>query len=291
MFWTGFRKHLVNGMISLKSENELQILREANQIVARVLDRLAEMCHPGITTKRLDEECERIIEKYGAKPAFKGYEGFPNSLCISINEEIVHGIPSNRKLREGDIVSCDVGVIYHDYYGDSARTFAVGEISDQAGKLLEVTRESLFRGILKARVGNRLYDISHEIQSHVESHNLSVVRMFVGHGIGRNLHEPPQIPNYGRPGRGVRLKEGMVFALEPMVNIGHYGVKILGDGWTAVTEDGSLSAHFEHTVAVRNGMPDILSISKEDKVFWESILKHEMELENESQSVGKENLR
>ncbi|MBN1552727.1 type I methionyl aminopeptidase, partial [bacterium] len=228
-------------------------------IVAELLRMLRDEIQPGLTTLHLNNLCERYIEKKGAKAAFKGYNGFPNALCISVNEEIVHGIPGHRQLNEGDIVSCDIGVLWKGYYGDAAATFPVGEISREAEKLVTVTQESLYKGIEMAREGNRLYDISHAIQSHVESAGFSVVRMFVGHGIGRELHEDPQIPNYGLPGRGVRLKTGMVLALEPMVNVGHHGVKILNDGWTAVTEDGSLSAHFEHSIAIQNGVPEILS--------------------------------
>jgi len=247
-------------MIFLKSEVELQKLRSANRIVAETLTLLEKEIRPGVTTEYLDAMCERNIIKHGAKPAFKGYQGFPNCLCISINEEIVHGIPSKREIVDGDIVSCDIGVLYQGFYGDAAETFSVGDISDEARKLMKVTKESLYEGIKKALAGNRLYDISHAIQTHVENNELSVVRMFVGHGVGRDLHEEPQIPNYGSPGRGVRLKEGMVLALEPMVNMGSHRVRILRDGWTAVTEDGRLSAHFEHSIAVRNGEAEILSL-------------------------------
>ncbi len=249
-------------MIHLKSENELKLMHKANQIVAATLDLLEEEVKPGVTTKYLNEIAEANIRKLGAKPAFKGYQGFPAALCISINEEIVHGIPGKRVVKDGDIVSCDIGAYYKGFYGDAAATFPVGEVSDEAKRLIKVTADSLEKGISEAKVGNRLYDISHAIQTHVEKNGFSVVRMFVGHGIGRRLHEDPQIPNFGVKGRGVRLKKGMVLAIEPMVNVGKYGVKILKDGWTAITEDGTLSAHFEHSVAITNGTAEILSLRK-----------------------------
>jgi len=225
---------------------------------------LEKMIRPGISTLELNRIADKEIRKRGAEPAFMGYRGFPASICASLNEQVVHGIPSKRRLREGDIVSIDLGVLYHDFYGDAAKTFAVGRIGTQAQRLLRVTEESLYKGIEKARVGNRLYDISQAIQSWVESHGFSVVREFVGHGIGRQLHEEPQVPNFVTPGYGARrIEEGMVIALEPMVNMGSSGVKVLSDGWTAVTVDGSLSAHFEHSIAVTPDGPAILSLSPE----------------------------
>jgi methionyl aminopeptidase len=226
-------------------------MHAANVLVADVLVALRDMAQPGVTTSELDALSERLIRDAGAIPAFKGYRGYPASLCISVNDEVVHGIPSpKRRLREGDIVSLDIGARLDGYFGDSALTVGVGRISDQAAELLRVTEEALHQAIGAVRVGARLSDLGHAVQSLVERHGFSVVRDFVGHGIGTALHEEPQIPNYGEPGRGPRLAEGMVLAIEPMVNAGKAGVKILDDGWTAVTKDGSLSAHFEHTVAV-----------------------------------------
>ena len=249
-------------MINIRSEREIGLLREANQIVAETLNLLESNIRVGVTTHELDMIAENYIRSKGCLPAFKGYNGFPAALCVSINDEIVHGIPCGRHLSEGDIVSCDIGVINEGYYGDAARTFPVGKISSLARKLLTVTEDALYFGISQAKAGNRLYDISHAIQSHVEKHGFSVVKVFVGHGVGRKLHEEPQIPNYGKPGRGIRLQDGMVLALEPMVNTGKDRVRILKDGWTAVTEDGSLSAHFEHSIVIRNGNAEVLSVSK-----------------------------
>lgn len=249
-------------MIFLRSSAEIDILRQANQIVAETLDLIQDNISPGVTTAYLDQCCEDHILSRSGKPAFKGYRGFPNALCISVNDEIVHGIPGPRKLMIGDIVSCDVGVKYKGYYGDSAATFPVGEISSESQKLIRITEEALYLGIRQAVVGNRVYDIGHAIQTHVENEGFSVVKIFVGHGIGRELHEDPQIPNYGPPGLGARLREGMVLAIEPMVNMGGEEVEILQDGWTAVTKDGSLSAHFEHSIVVQGGEPEILSVRK-----------------------------
>ena len=247
-------------MIILKARWEIQKMRKSNAIVAQVLERLKEVTKPGITTLELDRFAEELCVKKGGKPAFKGYMGYPSSLCVSINEEVVHGIPSKRRVREGDIVSFDFGVLYDGYYGDAAITVPVGKISKRAERLLKVTQEALYKGIGKAQAGNHLYDISAAIQSHVEKYGYSVVRQFVGHGIGRSLHEDPQVPNFGKPGQGPRLKEGMVLAIEPMVNEGTYEVEILPDGWTAVTKDRKLSAHFEHTIAITENGPEILSI-------------------------------
>lgn len=246
-------------MILCKTPTEIATLKTANQIVARVLDALKKHVAPGVVTRELDELAEALILKNGCVPAFKGYRNYPASLCISVNEEIVHGIPGRRMLYEGDIVSLDIGVKLDGFYGDAAITVPVGKVSPEAEKLMHVTREALYQGIGQARPGNRLSDISHAVQTWVERHGFSVVRDFVGHGIGRHLHEEPQIPNFGKPHFGPRLREGMVLALEPMVNTGSYEVKILDDGWTAVTVDGKYSAHFEHSIAVTDADPLILS--------------------------------
>jgi len=247
-------------VIIIKSKREIEELRRSNAIVAEVFEKLKKVIVPGIQTKELDQIAEDIIRSRGALPAFKGYRGFPATLCISINEEVVHGIPGSRRIKEGDIVSIDVGVNMNGYFGDGAITIAVGEIDDVGKKLIEVTEKALYIGIEKARPGNRLFDISYAIQSWVESNGFSVVRDFVGHGIGKDLHEEPQIPNFGSPNQGPRLEKGMVFALEPMVNEGTYMVKILSDGWTVVTVDGKRSAHFEHSIAITDGEAEILSI-------------------------------
>jgi len=231
----------------------------ANQLVARVLEALRGLIVPGATTADIDREAERLVREAGALPAFKGYRGFPATVCASVNDEVVHGIPSARKLRDGDILSLDMGVRLDGFYGDCAITAAVGRIDPAVEKLLQVTRESLELGIAQVRVGGRVSDIGHAVQEHVERHGFSVVREFVGHGIGVQLHEEPQVPNYGPPGRGPRLADGMVIAIEPMVNMGKAAVKVLGDGWTAVTVDGAMSAHFEHTVAVTASGPWILT--------------------------------
>ncbi len=246
-------------VIIIKSSREIEHLRRSNAIVAEVFRALKKAVRPGVMTKELDQMAERIILSKGAIPAFKGYRGFPATLCISINEEVVHGIPGPRRLKEGDVVSLDVGVNLNGYFGDGAITVPVGEVDPEARRLLEVTERALYIGIEKATVGNRLFDISYAIQTWVESHGFSVVRDFVGHGIGRDLHEEPQIPNFGSPHQGPRLEKGMVFALEPMVNEGTHEVKILSDGWTVVTADGKRSAHFEHTIAITDGKAEILS--------------------------------
>lgn len=246
-------------MVILKLPDEIERARASSQIVAEVLNRLRDKVKPGVTTKELDRFAEEVARKRGAKTAFKGYRGYPYSLCTSVNEEVVHGMPSERILIEGDIISLDFGVIYNGFFGDAAITLPVGKITDTARKLIEVTEQSLYAGIEQAKKGNRLGDISSSVQQAVEPPGFSVVRDFVGHGIGRNLHEDPQIPNYGKKGRGIELKSGMILAIEPMVNQGSYRVKILEDGWTVVTEDGMLSAHFEHSVAITENGPDILS--------------------------------
>lgn len=247
-------------MIIIKSENEIREMKEAGKGVAHVLEKMESVLRPGITTLELDQIAEEEIRKYNMIPAFKGYNGFPASICVSINEQVVHGIPSDRKVCEGDIVSIDVGTIYNGYYGDAAKTFSVGTVSDEAKKLIEVTEKCFFEGLKYCKSGFRLSDISHAIQTYVESHGYSVVKDFVGHGIGKNMHEDPQIPNYGRPGRGTRLSAGMVFAIEPMVNVGTDMVTVLLDNWTAVTQDSKLSAHYEHTVAITDGEPMILTM-------------------------------
>lgn len=247
-------------MIIIKSLREIEELKRSNAIVAEVFQKLKRVIAPGITTIELDRIAEEVILSKGAIPAFKGYRGFPATLCISINEEVVHGIPSQRRLKEGEIVSLDVGTNLRGYFGDGAITLPVGEVDRAAQRLLEVTEKALYIGIEAAKVGNRLFDISYAIQTWVESHGFSVVRDFVGHGIGRDLHEEPQIPNFGSPHQGPRLEKGMVLALEPMVNEGTYEVKILSDGWTVVTVDGRRSAHFEHTIAITDEGPEILSI-------------------------------
>ena len=246
-------------MIVCKSPAELERMRAANALVAEVLAELATMVAPGVTTRDLDQAAEKLVRDGGAEPAFKGYRGYPSTLCASVNDQVVHGIPSTRALHEGDIISLDMGVKLNGFFGDSAVTVPVGKVSEEASTLLRVTQESLEKGIAQVRLGGRVSDIGHAIQQHVESHGFSVVREFVGHGIGAALHEEPQIANYGEPGRGPRLVEGMTLAIEPMVNIGRPAVKVLADGWTAVTKDGSLSAHFEHTVAVTRTGPLVLT--------------------------------
>jgi len=246
-------------MIILKSRSEIEKMRKSNAIVAAILEELRKKIRPGVKTIELDRLSEELALKKGARPAFKGYRGYPYSLCTSVNSEVVHGMPSERELKEGDIVSLDFGILNDGYYGDAAVTVPVGEITPAARKLLKVTEEALYRGIAEVRAGNRIGDISAAIQGHVEAAGYSVVRDLVGHGIGKSLHEDPQVPNYGTSGRGVELKPGMAFAIEPMVNEGTYRVDILRDGWTVVTADGKLSAHFEHSVAITENGPVILS--------------------------------
>lgn len=246
-------------MVIRKSNRELASMREAGKIVALTHARLKEMVKPGVMTSELDALAYEVVTRHGAKPSFLGYRGFPASVCVSVNEEVVHGIPGSRVLKEGDIVSMDFGAIYRAYHGDAAITVGVGKISEQAQKLIETTKGALEAGIAQARKGNYLGDISWAIQEHAESRGYSVVRQYVGHGIGRNMHEDPQIPNYGQPGRGIVLKPGMTFALEPMVNVGTYLTRVLDNGWTVVTDDGQLSAHFEHTIAITDGEPEILT--------------------------------
>jgi methionyl aminopeptidase len=246
-------------MVYLRDRKEIEAIRAAAQLVARTLAMLEGEIGPGVTTGELDRKAEAFIRAHGGRPAFKGYRGFPASICPSINDEVVHGIPGDRTLAEGDLVGVDVGVEIDGYFGDAARTFAVGRVSPEADRLLAVTREALMHGIAQACPGRRIGDISHAIQQHAESNGFSVVRTLVGHGIGRQMHEEPQVPNYGPPDRGPRLMAGQVLAIEPMVNAGGPDVVTRPDGWTVVTSDGSLSAHFEHTVAVGKDGPEILS--------------------------------
>jgi methionyl aminopeptidase len=246
-------------VIVCKSSSEIERMRAANQLVAQVLWDLASIVQPGVSTADLDEIAERNVRAAGAEPAFKGYRGYPATLCASVNDQVVHGIPSKKPLASGDIVSLDMGVKLNGFFGDSAITVPIGSVSDEVKTLLRVTQEALEHGIAQVRIGGRVSDIGHAIQQHVETHGFSVVREFVGHGIGAALHEEPQIANYGDPGRGPRLAEGMTLAIEPMVNMGKPAVRVLSDGWTAVTRDGSLSAHFEHTVAVTKDGPLVMT--------------------------------
>ncbi len=246
-------------MIICKTPREIEIMREAGKIVALTHQELQKHITPGISTKELDAIAEKFILKADALPSFKGYNGFRGSICASVNEELVHGIPGDRILRDGDIISIDIGAKYNGYHGDSAWTYAVGTISEENQKLLKVTEESLFKGLDQAKPGERLSNISHAIQNHVESHNFSIVREYVGHGVGQDLHEDPQIPHYGPPNKGPRLKPGMVLAIEPMVNAGSRYVKTLADNWTVVTIDGKMCAHFEHTIAITDDGYEILT--------------------------------
>lgn len=247
-------------MVALKTPGELELMDEANAVVHRVLDGLAERIAPGVTTAELDRWAESTIRAAGGVPAFLNYRGFPATLCTALNDVIVHGIPDDRPLREGDVLGIDCGVLYKGYYGDAARTYPVGAVSKVAADLLRVTRESLDRAVEQMQPGNRLQDVGHAVQQWVEAHGFSVVREFVGHGVGSSLHEEPQVPNFGKPGKGMRLKPGLVLALEPMVNAGSPDTAIDEDGWTARTQDGSLSAHFEFSVAVTPAGPWILGV-------------------------------
>jgi len=247
-------------VIELKSAREIGLMRTAGHVLSDVIDHLRGFVKPGLSTLEIDEDVEGFIAARGAKPAFKGYRGFPATVCISINEEVVHGIPSaHRRIQEGDIVGLDLGCIVDGYYADCAFTLAIGDVPPKVQQLLDVTRESLDQAIQECRPGRRLSDVSHAVQVHVERHGFSVVRAFVGHGIGRALHEDPQVPNFGDPGRGPQLRPGMVLAIEPMVTMGSWEVRVLDDGWTAVTRDGSLAAHFEHTIAVTDTDPEVLT--------------------------------
>lgn len=249
-------------MIIIKNHNEITLMKKAGRIVGETLLLLEKEIKPGVTTAELDRMAEEFITKHGAKPSFKGLYGFPSSLCISVNEQVIHGFPGAYVLREGDIVSIDCGAFLDGFHGDAARTFPVGNISVEAQRLIDITKESFFQGIKFAKEGNKLTDISYGIQSYVEAAGFSVVRDFVGHGIGRKVHEDPNVPNFGKSGRGPKLLEGMVLAIEPMVNIGTHKVKTLKDGWTVVTADSSLSAHYENTVAILSDGPEILTLIK-----------------------------
>jgi methionyl aminopeptidase len=253
-------------MIVLKSEKEIAAIRESCRIVAQVLADLRSMIEPGITTKDLDAFAEKKARGMGATPAFKGYRGYPASLCTSINEEIIHGIPSSRKLQEGDILGLDFGVIYDGYYGDAAVTYPVGDVSLEADRLIDAAEKAFFKGFEKIQEGYRVSDISHSIQNSVEAQGFSVIRAFVGHGIGISLHEEPQIPNFGPPGQGPKIQKGMVLAIEPMIAAGDWKIEIKDDNWTAVTKDRSLSAHYEHTVALTQQGAEILSIREEENL-------------------------
>jgi methionyl aminopeptidase len=247
-------------MMVLKTDAEIELMDEANRIVHRVLDRIGELARPGATTLELNREAEAIIREAGGVPAFLNYRGFPATLCTALNDVIVHGIPDRQPLKDGDILGIDCGVLYKGYYGDAARTYAIGEVSEDAQRLMDATRRSLELAVEQMQPGVRLGDISHTVQSYIESQGYSIVRDFVGHGVGSSLHEEPQLPNYGKPGRGPKLKPGLVLAIEPMVNAGKPKVKMDKDGWTARTEDGSLSAHFEYSVAVTTHGPRILGV-------------------------------
>lgn len=249
-------------MIILKSSNEIELMRQAGRIVAGAHQAVRKAIRPGVTTEELDKIAENYILSHDGVPAFKGYAGFPATICASVNEEVIHGIPGKKVLKEGDIISVDIGAFYKGYCGDAAKTHPVGEISPKATELIEVTRESFYEGLKYARTGYRLSDISHAIQSYVEAKGFSVVRAFVGHGIGQSMHEDPQIPNFGKPGKGPRLRPGMTLAIEPMVNEGTVDVEIMTDGWTTLTKDRRLSAHYEHTIAITEGEPDILTLEE-----------------------------
>lgn len=245
--------------MELKTLQELEVMRRAGKIVGRLLKLMEKETRAGVTTRALDKIAEDFVRSNGAEPAFKGYHGFPSTICVSVNEEVVHGIPGPRVLKDGDIVGVDVGVILDGYYSDAARTFAVGAVDEVSRKLIQTTREALYKGIEKAVEGNRLSDISHAVQVHAEAAGFSVVRQFVGHGIGRNLHEEPQVPNYGRPNQGPRLVVGMALAIEPMINVGTHEVEVLADGWTVVTKDRKRSGHFEQTIFVGKDKPEIVT--------------------------------
>lgn len=242
-----------------KTEEEIDLIRESSLLVAKTLAEIAGLIKPGITTQALDEIAEEFIRDNGGMPAFKGYNGFPNTLCVSPNDQVVHGIPNGRALKDGDILSVDCGVVMNGYYGDSAFTYEVGEVDVQIKQLLKVTKESLYKGIEMAVSGNRVGDIGYAVQKHAESFGYGVVRELVGHGVGKNLHESPEVPNYGRKGKGILLKEGLVIAIEPMINMGERGIMQHNDGWTITTLDNKPSAHFEHTIVVRKGKAEILS--------------------------------
>lgn len=247
-------------MITIKSQREIEMMRRAGHIAAAALQAAGRMVSPGVTTLEIDGAVRKVIEESGAVPSFLGYGGFPGSACVSVNEEVIHGIPGKRKIREGDIVKIDVGAFFEDHHGDCAATFGAGKISEKARRLIDVTRQSFYEGINFARAGQRISDISSAVQTYVEKNGFSVVREYVGHGIGANLHEEPEVPNFGTPGHGPRLFPGMTVAVEPMVNAGRHPVRVLGDGWTVVTKDGSLSAHYENTILITENGPEILTV-------------------------------
>jgi methionyl aminopeptidase len=249
-------------MIIYKSQDEIELMREAGAILAETLNHLQSLARPGVTLLDLDREADKVIRARDCIPGFVGYDGYKNAICTSVNDQVVHGIPTNRKLREGDLLSLDAGLIYRGFWADAGLSVGVGKVSSEAQRLMDVTRESLAVGIDQARVGNRIGDISAAVQRHVEDAGFAVVRQFVGHGIGRDMHEDPQVPNFGLAGRGPLLKPGMVLAIEPMVNAGSPDVALLGDGWTVVTVDHSLSAYFEHSVAITSEGPEILTVSR-----------------------------
>ena len=249
-------------MITIKNERELESMRQACKITAKARALAGDMVKPGVSTKAIDQAVYDYIVAQGAKPSFLNYNGFPASSCISVNSTVIHGIPGGYILKEGDIVSIDVGAFYKGFHGDCAATFACGAISTEAQKLIDVTKQSFFEGLKLVRKGNRVQDISHAIQTYVESNGFSIVRSFVGHGVGRQLHEEPEVPNFGNPGRGPRLLPGMTLAVEPMVNVGTHEVRILKDGWTVLTADGKLSAHYENTVLITDGEPEILTVTE-----------------------------
>ncbi|MBO5917804.1 MAG: type I methionyl aminopeptidase [Oscillospiraceae bacterium] len=250
-------------MISLRSDREIEAMRKAGRITAQARELAGSMVKPGVTTKQIDKAVREFIKSCGAKPSFLGYAGFPGSACISVNEEVIHGIPGPRVLREGDIVSIDVGAYFGGFHGDCAATFPCGQVSDEALRLIEVTRQSFWEGIKFARKGYRVSDISHAVQQYVESNGFSVVREYVGHGVGAKLHEPPNVPNFGPAGHGARLLPGMTLAVEPMVNAGEKDIRVLKDEWTVVTRDGSLSAHYENTILVTEGEAEVLTVAEE----------------------------
>ena len=249
-------------MICVKTERELEIMRRACKITAAARALAGEMVRPGVTTGEIDKAVHDFIVSQGAKPSFLHYQGYPGSACISVNEVVIHGIPGKRVLKEGDIVSVDVGACWQGFHGDCAATFACGTISQEAQRLIDVTKQSFFEGVRFARQGNRVSDISHAVQTYVEANGFSVVRAFVGHGVGEHLHEEPSVPNYGAPGKGPRLVKNMTIAVEPMVNMGSYDVRVLRDGWTTVTADGKLAAHYENTILITDGEPEILTVTE-----------------------------
>lgn len=247
-------------MITIKTREQIEKMRKAGKLTAEAIEAVHKAIHPGVTTKELDAIAEDYIRSRGGAPSFKGYGGFPGSICASVNEEVVHGIPSDRKLQEGDIIGIDCGVLLDGWQGDSAATFAVGKISADAQNLIDITRQSFYEGLKMCHPGMRLGDIGHAVQSYAESHGCGVVRDLCGHGIGREMHEDPEVPNFGKPGHGLRLVKGLVIAVEPMINLGTWRVRTLNDGWTCVTADGSLSGHYEHTIAITDGEPELLTL-------------------------------